>query len=292
MNPQTSLSTASAPSWEMTTDGGAGRNSWISSRIRVAELVFDATRAASLQMQFDGSLRPLPIQAQQVQSAGNYTQTLMVRARSANIYEEPWIVGNQVTLWFAKRDGFYAFRSEILSEGRDALVLAMPDGVLRHCRRGQQRFRLPGNLNPKLMVALADGTWRETPGLSELSASGLSAVLPGGLSIEAGSVVRFGLRLLPDRLLEVNGLVRHARGEPDGTVAVGVEFVGTTHTARLAIERYLLKTKAAPLPDVVTQAFPPLPESVRTQLCQATPASVASGVPARRVAPTPGRSLR
>jgi c-di-GMP-binding flagellar brake protein YcgR len=292
MNPQTAYSSASAPNWEMSTDGGGGRNSWISSRIRVAELVFDATRAASLQMQFDGSLRALPIQMQQVQSAGNYSQTLMVRARSANIYEEPWIVGNAVTIWFAKRDGFYAFRAEILSEGRDALVLAMPDGVLRHCRRGQQRFRLPGSQTPKLMVAIADGTWRETPGLNEISASGLSAVLPGGLSIEAGCVVRFGLRLLPDRLLEINGLVRHARGEPDGTVSVGVEFVGTSNTARLAIERYLMKTKAAPLPDVVTQAYPPLPESVRTQLCQATSASVTSGVPARRVTAPPGRPLR
>jgi len=61
MNPQPSFTQSTSASWEMSTDGGGGRNSWISSRIRVAELVFDATRAASLQMQFDGSLRALPI---------------------------------------------------------------------------------------------------------------------------------------------------------------------------------------------------------------------------------------
>jgi len=266
MNPPSSSTNDSAPTVGSAMGGGGGLTSWISTRTRVAELIFDATRAASLQMQFDGSTQALCVQMQEGRSLELFEQVLLVRARSVNILEEQWVVGNAVTLWFAKRDGFYAFRTEIVSQDRDALVLAMPTGVLRHCRRGQRRFRLPSGVTASLMVALADGAWHETAGFNDISALGLSTVLPEGLAMEAGSVIRFRLQLFQDRQLEINGLVRHAQPERDGTITVGIEFVGTSNTARLAIERYLMKSKAVPLPDVATSAIPPLPESMRIRL--------------------------
>jgi c-di-GMP-binding flagellar brake protein YcgR len=282
MNQQTQNASTITASWDASSESGSGRNSWISSRIRVAELVFDATRANTLQMQFDGSINAIGIQMQQVQTPGSYTQSLMIKARSANIYDEPWIVGNSVTLWFAKRDGFYAFRCEILSESRNALVLSMPEGVLRHCRRGQQRYRVPTQVTPRVKIALADGTWKDTAGLGEISTGGLSAQLPAGMTLEFGSLVRLGLQLQPDRLTELNVTVRHTRTDAEGHAMTGFEFVNLSHTSRLALERYFLKTKAAPLPDIVTSHLPTLPESVRSQLCQNTPASVTTAAAPRR----------
>lgn len=282
--PTSNQTNSSTAGWDSAADAGSGRNSWISSRIRVAELVFDATRASSLQLQFDGSKTAVAIQMQQVQTSGSYAHNLMVKARTANIYDEPWIVGNAVTIWFAKRDGFYAFRAEILAEARGgALVLAMPDGILRHCRRVSVRYRIPSQVALQVAVAAADGTWREAGALNEISTGGLSLALPTGMTVQVGDMVRLGLRLQADRLTEVNALVRHA---PSGAVPgenAGLEFVNISHTTRLTLERYFLKTKAAPLPDIITQRLPALPESVRTQLCQATPTSVAAITGGRRV---------
>lgn len=280
MNEQTNSNSTSNAGWDLQADSAQGRNAWISSKLRVAELVYEATRVATVQLAFDASSRPIVVQMQQVQTHG-YTHTLLVKGRDVSLNDESWSVGDRVTLWFAKRDGFFAFRSEIVSQVRDAIVLSMPEGVLRHNRRAHQRFRIPAPSNPRVMIALAEGTWRDTTGLVDISVGGMLVHLPAAMRPENGAVVRFGLRLQPDRLTEMNAIVRHGRPDGEGICAVGVEFVGLSNTARLSLERYLLKTKAVPLPDVVTGLLPQLPESVRVQLAQAAPASI-NGAPAPR----------
>ena len=271
MNDQAAIPNSTGVSWEAFTEGAPGRNSWVSSQIRVAELIFDASRALTLQVQFEGSTRALPIRMQQVQSPGSYSPTLLIRLRTGALDGEPWFVGGTVTVWYAKRDGFFAFRTAILAESRDALLLAMPEGVLRHSRRRQQRYRIPSQISLPIVVATADGMWQKAQALSEISTGGLSALFPADLPFETGTLMRLGLRLQADRITVVNARVRHVQPEGDELQSVGLEFIDLAPMVRLALERYFLKTRAAPLPDVVTGHYPALPEGVRSQLAQISP---------------------
>jgi c-di-GMP-binding flagellar brake protein YcgR len=277
---------ASSNPWDIPTDGGAGRSAWISSPTKLGDLTAEACRAPSLQLLFEASHRALRVQMQLVGGAPGQTTKLALRGREVRFDEETWGVGDHVTLWFAKVDGLFAFRSTVLSELRDGLLLSAPDAVFRHCRRARQRYQVPAASLPRIAMSLEDGAWQDLSTLHEFSTHGLRVSGPKDLEAELGHLVRVGLTLGGKKRLEINAFVRSVQPEGEDGKRLGLEFTGLASTTRLVLERWLVRVQAVPLPDAPGSHLPALPDAVRALLMQSPRTSATSGTSHRR--PTTG----
>ena len=286
MSAPTYFTHAGSNPWDIPTDGGAGRSAWISSPAKLGDTIAEACRATSLQLLFDASQRPLRAQMQLVGGAPGQKTKLALCSREGRFDEETWGVGDDVTLWFARVDGLFAFRSTILSELRDGLLMSAPDAVFRHCRRARQRYQVPTASLPRIAMSLEDSAWRDLTTLHEISSHGLRVSGPADLEVELGHLVRVGLTLGGEKRLEINAFVRGVHPEAEDAKRLGLEFTGLANTTRLVLERWLLRVQAVPLPDAPGAHLPALPDDVRAQLIQSSRTSATTGTAHRR--PTTG----